>query len=232
MRKKSVVILAVIVAVISFLGLIALERTIIKMTPTMKVIYCVNDVKRKDPLNKSNFVERNVPINLVSLSSAVKSMDEINGLYAIDNIYSNEILNRSRIGTLSEVESYKLNKGEQEFSLSFDSIADCVAGILRKDDIIYIYLSSAATLNSTVSKTQVEVKGVRVLGAKDNAGNYIDKFDKNASATTLLLAGSTEMVSYVYSLQAMGKLKITKASDEENTTRSAIIMNGNGVVKK
>lgn len=237
MRNPKVLVLSILLATGAFLGILVMERTIIKITPTFKVVYCIKDIKRKEMLKASDFIEKQIPMDLVSLNTTVKNKAEIEGMYAAEDIYANEILNKNRMGTQAEVISYRINPGEEEFAINFENVADCVGGIIRKDDMVNIYLTNNITSSLPVSKTELKVMGLRVLGAKDSTERYIDKFEKDSSARIILLAGTTQMVSKVWTLQAMGKLRITKASDDVATkaaiTGAAIItkVNTNGVIK-
>lgn len=217
--------MSLIITVIVFISLIAVEKTLVKYTPTVKVVYCIKDIKRKEKLNSDNFILKDVPITSVDINT-VKSMDEIKGMYAKENIYANEVLNKNRIGSQSQVESYTLNEGEREMAITFENLADCVGGTIRKDDKIDIIFTLINNNNPLLCTTQTKLQGIRVLGAVDSTGKYIDPLDKNTPTVTLIIAAKPEECHIIENLQRYGKIKALKVPDKDKVYPNVIIQNG------
>lgn len=225
LNKFKTIIISLIITVVVFISLIAVEKTLVKYTPTVKVVYCIKDIKRKEQLNPDNFILKDVPITSIDINT-VKSINEIKDMYAKENIYANEVLNKNRIGSQSEVESYTLNEGEREMAITFENLADCVGGTIRKDDRIDIVFTLINNSNPLLCTTQSKLQGIRVLGAVDSTGKYIDSFDKNTPAVTLIIAAKPEECLLIENLQRYGKIKALKLPDKDKAYPDIIIQNG------
>lgn len=223
MNKTKILIISIIISIALFIGLIAVEKKLVNYTPTVKVVYCVKDIKRKEPLKPEYFNLRDVPITSIDINT-IKSIDAINGMYAKENIYSNEPLNRNRIGSMNDIDSYILNSGEREMGISFDNIADCVGGTIRKDDVIdIIYTSTAA--GGMGAATETKLQGIRVLGAVDASGKHVDATDKDTSAVTLIIAVTPQQGHMLASIFLTGKIKLFKVPYGDKEYKNITVQN-------
>lgn len=226
--KVKIFIVTLIATILIFLGVVGIEKKIINYTPTKDAVFAIGATKGKEKLDITDFTVRKVPISQIT-EGTVTNLSELKEMYAKENIYAGDILNKNRIAKYSELYNYELKPGEREIALNFKSVDACVGGTLRKDDIVDIeFTSSPSGLNSN-AVTKTLIQGIRILGAKDASGKYIDEANKDLSAVTLLIAATPEKSALISNNETKGKFKLLKVpdSDKESTYTPVIVIDGN-----
>lgn len=230
MTKFKIVILTSIIAITLFFGLIKIEKILVNRTPTMKVVYCTKTVKQKQPLMRSDFIEKEVPITEAS-KETIKSLNEIDGLFAKADIYSGEALNKNRIATEKEVGSTVLDKDKRAMAIAFPKPEDVVGGSLRKGDIVDIlYTTKPSDVDKSI-KTYTLIKNLTILEAMDTQGKIIDESDKLTTASTFKFSLQPEMAHLITNIEPTGTLKLIQSSTADNSYNNITIINGQVVTK-
>lgn len=226
MSKTKKFIISLVASITIFMAIVAIEKTVVKYTPMVKAVYCTKDVSRREQLTQASFGTKDIPITSVN-SDTVLSMNSIINMYAKDNIYSGELLNKNRIGTKDSIESLNLNPGERAISLSFQNLEDCVGGTLRKDDIVDVIFTNTTTANNLNVITQTKFNNLRIINAIDASGRVLDKADTAMPATTFIFAASPTIDMTLANLkQSQGKITLMKVPNDDKKGFNITIQNG------
>lgn len=225
MNKVKILTIAIPLTIILFIGLVFAEKKLSNYTPTGKVVYCIKDINRKDKLDVSSFTTKDVPITQIT-EDCVTNINDIKGMYAKENIYSNEILKKRRTGTQQTIDDYSLNVGEVETALSFQNLDDAVGGSVRKDDMIDIVFTNNAAAGSGTIMTKTLIENIKVLDVKTSAGKSVDREDKETPANVILIAVKPEDAHLIENMKQTGKIKLLKKNNSEEKYNPITVENG------
>lgn len=192
MKRKKILILTTILALITFVILISLEKKLVNANPNIKVIVATKDIKQGEMLKKDYFQQEERSVITVT-SDMIKSFDEIDNKYATENIYKEDTLNKKRIADKNDSSKMFLKPNEREFSIPLNKLdGDAFAGTLRLGDIVDIAHTEIASQLNPEPKTEITGKEVRILGAVDAQGKLLEPGDKNVIAASVMFAGTEE----------------------------------------
>lgn len=209
MNKTKAIMIAVVLTIVSFIGLVMLEKKLSNYTPMGTVVYSKKDIKRKEALDSSQFELKSVPLTQITVDS-IKSLDEIEGKYAVENIYAGEALIKQRIGSREESGNLFVEDGEIEVAFTFQNIADVLGGKLRKDDIVDVLYTSTVSAVNPIAETKIILEDVKVIEARLADGSPIDDTDKLTPTSLIIFAMKTEDVIRLEGYKNKGTIKLVK----------------------
>ena len=223
-NKAKLLIILSIVVILSFTGLVMISKKISNYVPTVKALYCVNNIDRKTKLLEKSFILKDIPITQVGTDTIYKISD-IDSKYAIENIYANEFVKKQRIGDIKNTSMYTLNPNEVEVAISNTNIGEVLGGTIRKDDIIAIVYTNNPTASKPVTTTEITLKNIKVLTVLDNTGNYIDKLDSRV-ASTLILGTTVKNAAIIDNYKLNGKIDIVRMQGEYSDSSTTNVVDG------
>lgn len=210
MNKKKIIITTAVLAGIVFATLIAAEKKIANSTPEKKIYVAAKDIRQGEFLKASDFIIEEKPISNVT-GDMLTSLNGITSKYATQNIYKEEPLNKNTIADKNDSSKMFLKPGEREFSIPLTKLDnDAFAGTLRRGDIVDISHTGVAVQGDPTPKTELTGRKVRVLGAVDSQGKFLEPGDKNVLAAAVMFAGSEDAFIKTSNQMFSGNFKVAK----------------------
>ena len=225
LNKSKILLFSVVLSIGLFIGIVAMEKTMVKYTPKIKVLYSKSEINIKEPLDPSKFQLKEVDVTSINIDT-VRSFAEIKDKFAVQNIYPGEALNSKRMGTEKDVNNSKLEIGKREFCLKFDNIEDALGGTLRKDDVVDIIYTTTSTQNDAKTKTITLVQTVSVLKVLDGSGRELTVDDKNIPATQIFFGLEPKMGHLIENLRSKFKIKLLRAPVGDKSYDTITIADG------
>ncbi|MFL0251512.1 Flp pilus assembly protein CpaB [Clostridium neuense] len=220
LNKKRIIITTALLSCAVFAVLIAAEKKIVNSSPKKQIYVAAKDINQGEFLNASDFILEDKAINNIT-DDMVTSLNGIKSKYATQNIYKEEPLNKNTIADKNDSSKMFLKPGEREFSIPLTKLDnDAFAGTLRRGDIVDITHTSVATQGAPVPITELTGKRVRVLGAVDLQGKFLEPNDKNVLAAAIMFAGDEDSFVKTSKESSAGAFKIAKCPiySESNTS--------------
>lgn len=218
MNNKKIMITTVLLSCAVFALLITAEKKIVNSSPKKQIYVAAKDIKQGEFLKASDFILEDKQVNNIT-DDMVKSLDGIKDKYATQDIYKEEPLNKNSIANKNDSSKMFLKPGEREFSIPLTKLDnDAFAGTLRRGDIVDITHTEVATQGAPVPVTDLTGKSVRVLGAVDSQGKFLEPNDKNVLAAAIMFAGNEDDFVKTSNKSSSGSFKIAKCPiDSENS---------------
>jgi len=210
LNKKKILITTALLSCAVFALLIAAEKKIVNSSPKKQIYVAAKDIKQGEFLNTSDFILEDKPINNIT-EDMVKSLGGIKSKYATQDIYKEEPLNKNTIADKNDSSKMFLKPGEREFSIPLTKLDnDAFAATLRRGDIVDITHTYIAGKGDPVPITEVTGTKVRVLGAVDSQGKFLEPNDKNVLAAAIMFAGNEDTFVKTSKQSSLGSFKIAK----------------------
>lgn len=220
MNSKKIMITTALLSCAVFALLITAEKKIVNSSPKKQIYVAAKDIKQGEFLKASDFILEDKQINNIT-DDMVKSLDGIKNKYATQDIYKEEPLNKNTIANKNDSSKMFLKPGEREFSIPLTKLDnDAFAGTLRRRDIVDITHTEVAKQGAPVAITEITGKKVRVLGAVDSQGKFLEPNDKNVLAAAIMFAGNEDDFVKTSNKSSSGSFKIAKCPiySESNTS--------------
>lgn len=210
LNKKKIIIMTALISCAVFALLITAEKKLVNSSPQKQIYVAAKDIKQGEFLRASDFILEDKLINNVT-DDMVKSLDGIKNKYATQNIYKEEPLNKNTIADKNDSSKMFLKPGEREFSIPLAKLdSDAFAGTLRRGDVVDISHTGVTTQGDPKPKTELTGKRVRVLGAVDSQGKFLEPSDKNVLAAAVMFAGNEDAFIKTSNQIFSGTFKIAK----------------------
>lgn len=210
MNKKKIILMTALISCAVFAVIIAAERKIVNSTPKKQIYVAAKDIKQGEFLRTSDFILEDKPISNIT-SDMVKSLDGIKNKYATQDIYKEDPLNKNTISDKNNPSKMFLKPGEREFSIPLTKLDnDAFAATLRLGDIVDITHTYISGKGDPVPITEVTGTKVRVLGAVDSQGKFLEPNDKNVLAAAVMFAGDEDTFIKTSKESSLGLFKIAK----------------------
>lgn len=214
MKNKKIIILTGLIAIITFGGVIDVERNLSISNPTTNVLVAKHNIKKGSLLASSDFkMEKRFTSDVTQ--DMVKSESQIEDKYAIENIYKEDAVNTNRIVSKDDSRNPYLSSNKVEFSIPLTSLNnDTFAGTLRQGDIVEVSYVENKNVNSSDSSSNSSSvpKKLEVLGAVDAQGKFLDSSDRNAVASAVMFSGSKQDFESISEKIPDGTFKLAKCS--------------------
>lgn len=212
MKKTKIVILTVLIAVLLFACIVFLEKKLVKTTATVNVVVANQDIQEGELLKKSDFSIAKIPETRVT-EDMVKSTNNLDNCYSIQNIYKGEELSKNRITDKNDNSKPYLKPGEVEISIPVSKFeSDVFVGTLRRDDRVDISHTAQNNSNSSNIQGSIVGKNVRVIGAVNSQGKFLGVNDNNQVAASVIFAGTEEDFLNISKDMASGTFRIAKCA--------------------
>lgn len=210
MNKKKIILITALISCAVFVALIAAEKKIINSSPEKQIYVAAKDIKQGEFLRSSDFILEDKPISNIT-EDMVKSLDGIKDKYATQNIYKEEPLNKNTIADKNDPSKMFLKPGEREFSIPLTKLDnDVFLATLRRGDVVDITHTYISGKGESVPITEITGTKVRVLGAVNSQGKFLEPNDKNVLAAAIMFAGDQDTFVKTSKQSALGSFKMAK----------------------
>lgn len=204
-KPKSLIISAC-VAIVVFIALLFVEKSLLKPNGTVEGFVAVSDIDKGTVITEENisklFTEKNNIDGALEVTGAVKTKDELINKVAKENINKGEVVSNNSF--ISKDDKFKDIDDLVEVSFNVSDISQVVGGILRTGDIIDISI-----IDNNTSESLSVLEDVYVDKAISSDGLQIDR-SSDLSALTINILVSKDDSEKLNSYLNKGTLRISK----------------------
>ena len=204
-KPKSLIISAC-VAIVVFIALLFVEKSLLKPNGTVEGFVAVSDIDKGTVITEENisklFTEKNNIDGALEVTGAVKTKDELINKVAKENINKGEVVSNNSF--ISKDDKFKDIDDLVEVSFNVSDISQVVGGILRSGDIIDISI-----IDNNTSESLSVLEDVYVDKAISSDGLQIDR-SSDLSALTINILVSKDESEKLNSYLNKGTLRISK----------------------
>ena len=204
-KPKSLIISAC-VAIVVFIALLFVEKSLLKPNGTVEGFVAVSDIDKGTVITEENisklFTEKNNIDGALEVTGAVKTKDDLINKVAKENINKGEVVSNNSF--ISKDDKFKDIDDLVEVSFNVSDISQVVGGILRSGDIIDISI-----IDNNTSESLSVLEDVYVDKAISSDGLQIDR-SSDLSALTINILVSKDDSEKLNSYLNKGTLRISK----------------------
>lgn len=204
-KPKSLIISAC-VAIVVFIALLFVEKSLLKPNGTVEGFVAVSDIDKGTVITEENisklFTEKNNIDGALEVSGAVKTKDELINKVAKENINKGEVVSNNSF--ISKDDKFKDINDLVEVSFNVSDISQVVGGILRSGDIIDISI-----IDNNTNESMIVLEDIYVDKAISSDGLQIDR-SSDLSALTINILVSKDDSEKLNSYLNKGTLRISK----------------------
>ena len=204
-KPKSLIISAC-VAIVVFIALLFVEKSLLKPNGTVEGFVAVSDIDKGMVITEENisklFTEKNNIDGALEVSGAVKTKDELINKVAKENINKGEVVSNNSF--ISKDDKFKDIDDLVEVSFNVSDISQVVGGILRSGDIIDISI-----IDNNTNESMIVLEDIYVDKAISSDGLQIDR-SSDLSALTINILVSKDDSEKLNSYLNKGTLRISK----------------------
>ena len=204
-KPKSLIISAC-VAIVVFIALLFVEKSLLKPNGTVEGFVAVSDIDKGTVITEENisklFTEKNNIDGALEVTGAVKTKDELINKVAKENINKGEVVSNNSF--ISKNDKFKDIDDLVEVSFNVSDISQVVGGILRSGDIIDISI-----IDNNTNESMIVLEDIYVDKAISSDGLQIDR-SSDLSALTINILVSKDDSEKLNSYLNKGTLRISK----------------------
>lgn len=204
-KPKSLIISAC-VAIVVFIALLFVEKSLLKPNGTVEGFVAVSDIDKGTVITEENisklFTEKNNIDGALEVSGAVKTKDDLINKVAKENINKGEVVSNNSF--ISKDDRFKDIDDLVEVSFNVSDISQVVGGILRSGDIIDISI-----IDNNTNESMIVLEDIYVDKAISSDGLQIDR-SSDLSALTINILVSKDDSEKLNSYLNKGTLRISK----------------------
>ena len=187
-KPKSLIISAC-VAIVVFIALLFVEKSLLKQNGTVEGFVAVSDIDKGTVITEENisklFTEKNNIDGALEVSGAVKTKDDLINKVAKENINKGEVVSSNSF--ISKDDKFKDIDDLVEVSFNVSDISQVVGGILRSGDIIDISI-----IDNNTSESLSVLEDVYVDKAISSDGLQIDRSSDLSALTINILVSKDD----------------------------------------
>jgi Flp pilus assembly protein CpaB len=220
--KGKYIVISVILTLILFVALIYVERNIGGVAGQTEVLIVKQNlnIDKYTKLDQTMFEVKKVQGFLTE--NAVVSFSETTDKYALDDLYSNEILRKVKIGDKNATPIMDIASDKRGIAIPLTSLADGVAGQARKGTFVDILFTSNPTTEEPVIKTETVLEKVKVLGVTDSNGLFLDDSGSGQIAA-VLVAVTPQEAHMITNKERKGKFRIIISPENASEYEKVIV---------
>ena len=204
-KPKSLIISAC-VAIVVFMALLFVEKSLLKPNGTVEGFVAVSDIDKGMVITEENisklFTEKNNIDGALEVSGSVKTKDDLINKVAKENINKGEVVSNNSF--ISKDDKFKDIDDLVEVSFNVSDISQVVGGILRSGDIIDISI-----IDNNTNESMIVLEDIYVDKAISSDGLQIDR-SSDLSALTINILVSKDDSEKLNSYLNKGTLRISK----------------------
>ena len=204
-KPKSLIISAC-VAIVVFIALLFVEKSLLKPNGTVEGFVAVSDIDKGTVITEENisklFTEKNNIDGALEVTGAVKTKDDLINKVAKENINKGEVVSNNSF--ISKDDRFKDIDDLVEVSFNLSDISQVVGGILRSGDIIDISI-----IDNNTNESMIVLEDIYVDKAISSDGLQIDR-SSDLSALTINILVSKDDSEKLNSYLNKGTLRISK----------------------
>ena len=138
-NKMFVLIIAIVLAMMMFGISTYLQRKMIHFEATASCLVLSKDMSENEMVSKDGFKVVNLPLSVIATQRIVTKFEEIEGLYARDNIKAGQIAMKSQFDTKENLSIYEADEGKEKLSIKIKAPENGMSFQLKAKSRVNIY---------------------------------------------------------------------------------------------
>lgn len=138
-NKMYILIIAIVLATIVFGISTALQKKLIHYEATVSCLVLNNDINENELVDKDDFKMVSIPISIVATQKIITKFEEIEGLYARDNIKAGQIAIKSQFDTRENLSIYEAEEGKEKLSIKIKSAENGMSFQIKEKSRVNVY---------------------------------------------------------------------------------------------
>ena len=244
--KINIFIITLILTVIVFVISTYIQKQLIDYEATISCLVLTKDISENEAASEDKFKYANVPISMIANQRVVTNFEELEGLYAKDNIRLGQIAIKNQFDTKENLSIYEAEDGKEKISIKVKSAENGMSFQIKEKSMINIYATirneyaNDFLLNKDRLSLGDEYDGytviklltdVQVLGAFTANGIEIEKSDGD-NIDSILIAVTSEEAKEINLIREMATFNITGVNNKKEIQNEVVIINnlsGDGI---
>lgn len=240
MNRKKISILAItfVLTIVIFVISTHIQKELINYEPQVNCLILNQDILANQRINEDMFSLKSIPLSLVNTVSVVTSYDDIDGLYAKDNILKSQIAMRNQFDTKENLSIYEVEQGKEKISIKISSPENGLSYAIKQNSKICLYATfrSDYAKDFSIEKARLTVgdeydgytvikliDSVQILGVFNVDGIEVKSYE-DGNIDSVMIAVTPEDAKEINLLREIATFSITGLADEymsnENTQES------------
>lgn len=238
-NKVGLLTITFILTIIVFSISTYMQKQLIDYEPKVSCLVLKENVIENSKVNIEMFELADVPASIVGISNIIGSYNEIEGLYAKDNILKGQIAMKEQFDTKENLSIYEVENGKEKISIKIVAAENGLSYAIKPHSKINIY----ATIRSDYAKNFAGTKErltvgneydgytvikiidfVEVLGVFNIDGIEVESYE-DGNIDSIMIAVTPEEAKEINLIRDIATFSITGVSDE--ISGNVIIENNN-----
>lgn len=221
--KVNILIVTIVLTIIVFGIATYMQKKLINYEATIECLVLAKDINENELVEKEHFKKANIPISVVATQKIVTNFQDIDGLYARDNIKAGQIAIKTQFDTKENLSIYEADSGKEKLSIKIKTPENGMSFQIKEKSYVNIYATirneyangfladkERMTIGSendgyTIIKV---IDGVEVLGAFSIDGMDVDKTD-GENIDTILIAVLPQEAKEINLIREIATFNIT-----------------------
>lgn len=230
MDKNKIGLLSItfVLTIIVFSISTHMQKQLIDYEPTVSCLVLKENILENSKVNIEMFETADVPVSIVGLSNTIGNYNEIDGLYARDNILKGQIAMKEQFDTKENLSIFEVENGKEKISLKIAAAENGLSYSIKPNSKINVY----ATIRSDYAKNFAETKErltvgddydgytvikiidfVEVLGVFNVDGVEVESYE-DGNIDSIMIAVTPEEAKEINLIRDIATFSITGVSDE------------------
>ncbi len=228
-NKISILSITVVLTIVVFAISTHLQKQLINYEPQIKCLMLTQDIEKNQKISSEMFIEKEIPISLITGTTTVSKYSEIDGLYAKDNILKNQIAMKNQFDTKENLSIFEVENGKEKISIKISNAENGLSYAIKANSKIAVYATfrSDYAKNFSAMKERLSVgdeydgytvvkliDSVEVLGAFNLDGIEVNGYE-DGNIDSIMIAVTPEDAKEINLLREIATFSITGLPDEE-----------------
>lgn len=168
-NKSTVLIITIILTIVIFILSTSLQKKLINYEPKINCLTTNKNIIVNEKLTEDMFKISEIPISLIGNTRVISNFSEVDGLYAKDNIYKNQIALKEQFDTKENLSIYETEDGKEKISIKIQNAENGISYTIRENNLINLY----ATIRNDYAKDFLEKNDRLMIGSEEDGYTVI-----------------------------------------------------------
>lgn len=228
-KKINILVITFVLTIIIFMISTNMQKALIDYEPQINCLILNQDITANQKISKEMFVQKSIPLSIVNTSSVVTSYEQIDGLYARDNILKSQIAMKDQFDTKENLSIYEVENGKEKISIRIASPENGLSYAIKQNSKISLYATfrSDYAKNFSIEKERLTIgdeydgytvikliDSVKVLGVFNIDGIEVDNYE-DGNIDSIMIAVTSEDAKEINLIREIATFSVTGLSDAE-----------------
>lgn len=228
-KKINILVITFVLTIIIFMISMNMQKALIDYEPQINCLILNQDITANQKISKEMFVQKAIPLSIVNTSSVVTNYEQVDGLYARDNILKSQIAMKDQFDTKENLSIYEVENGKEKISIRIASPENGLSYAIKQNSKISLYATfrSDYAKNFSLEKERLTIgdeydgytvikliDSVKVLGVFNIDGIEVDN-NEDGNIDSIMIAVTSEDAKEINLIREIATFSVTGLSDAE-----------------